>query len=137
MAHVVAEKDSVPDADRPLEASFTWEGASAVVIVRDLCRVVGRPADVAHVLKGPFDEDRAAKLPRNAHRYFRNGDIANQFGRGKASVAKSVDRCRKTIEDAFELGSRASPGKRSLDRNPQRISIMTAASRAARRNAPD
>lgn len=106
-----SETDTVPDADRPLEVSFTREGTSAVVIVRDLCRVVGRPADVAHVLKGPFDEDRAAGLPRNAHRYCRNGDIAKQIGQGKASVAKNVDRCRQAIEDAFELVHGRPPGK--------------------------
>ena len=105
------EKDTVPDATRPLEVSFARDGAGAVIIVRDLCRVVGRPAEVAHVLKGPFDEDRAAGLPRNAHRYCLNGYIAKQIGQGKASVAKNVDRCRKTIEDAFELVHGRPPGR--------------------------
>jgi hypothetical protein len=108
---VPGEKDIVSEANRPLEVSFIGDGPEAIVIVRNLCRVVGRPACVAHVLKKPFEDDRAAKRPRAEHRYIPTGVIASELVTGKDAIAQNIKRCRTTIAEAFEAVHGRAPGK--------------------------
>jgi hypothetical protein len=66
------------------------------------------------VLKGPFEADRAAKRPRDEHRFCSTGDIASQIVVGKDAVAQNIRRCRMTIAEAFETVHGRAPGKALL-----------------------
>lgn len=106
--------DIVPDALRPLEAAFVQEEGSPVVKIIGLCRVEGRLAELVHVLKVPFDEDRAERRKRAEHRYLQVGRIGSQMTASKDGIAQTVKRCRETVKEAFTEVFGRPPGKHLL-----------------------
>ena len=95
------EQDLVFDPDHPLEVTFTHEGQIPVIDIRGLGTLQGAPARVAHELKPDFDADRAAGLPRDAHRFIAQGDLARRLGVAKATATQRVKRCRKVLAELY------------------------------------
>lgn len=91
--------DLDPTPDGPLLVSFFKEGETSVVVVVvvGLCDVRGAPAGIAHHLKPFFDEDRAAGLRPEKHRYI--GELPK--GMSKENARTTVYRLRKCLADAY------------------------------------
>ena len=99
---------AVPAPGEGLEIAFFKEGERHVIVARDVGRVTGAPAMVAHGLKPAFDEDRADGRAPEDHRYFDSRDVPTCETMTKNTFRKHVHSCRKQLEENFLLvhGSR-------------------------------
>lgn len=97
----VEERDTLLDPHRPLEVKFFEEQGRPVVSVRGLCRITRRPASIAHVLKRYYDDDRRNTRSREDCTFVAAGVIGADFAITKNAVSQAVDRCRKTLEEAY------------------------------------
>jgi hypothetical protein len=101
VAHESDEQDTVPDPTAPLAVSFYRdENDVAGLTIDGLCDVRRGPAEVAHRLKKPFDEDRAEGLAPEAHRYQHHWQVWKDAP--PVTFRQHVKRCRQQIARAFE-----------------------------------
>lgn len=107
-AAVGATDEGVWVADGHLDVTFAMDGDVHVVAVKDLGRVTGHPARVAHLLKPAFDEDRAEGRPPSGHRYLESGHLARAAATNKGWVRQNVKRCRGKLAE-FYLDLHGSP----------------------------
>jgi len=89
--------DLVPGIDQPLTVAFLTDQNIPVVLVRGIGRYQGAGAAVAHVLKKPFDEDRAKGFTPDDHRYLAGGDVGKALKASKDGVDQRVSRLRRSI----------------------------------------
>ncbi len=111
------ERDLVVDADRPLEVSFFKEGGRAVIAVTGLDRVEGRPAEIAHLLKVPFEADRTEGRKRSECRFTPVGTLAGNLSCTKQAITKSVERCRLQLKEAYRQVHQRLPAEPLLIEN--------------------
>ena len=85
----------------PLQVAFEDGPRGRMVDVLDLQTIAGKQAEMLHALKVPFDEDRAAQVTREQHRYLSPRSI--QIRGSKESLKMLVSRCRAALAEAYEL----------------------------------
>ena len=95
------QRDIVPETDEVLAVTFLVEQDIPIVVVRGIGRYVGANAKVVHVLKSPFDEDRAAGRSTQDHQYLLSGTIATKLAIDKEAVDQRVSRLRKALKQDY------------------------------------
>ncbi len=87
----------------PLQVAFFVEGPDHVIQVKHLGSVRGRPAGVAHALRGQFETDRAEGLSRDNHRFVPVGriKISGEFATDKAA-RQLIKRCRSELGEFYK-----------------------------------
>lgn len=117
----IAEVDAVPVL-LPLQVAFFVEGPDHVIKVKHLGTVRGRPAGVAHALRGQFEADSADGLSRDKHRFVPVGriEISGEFPTDK-SVRQLIKRCRSELGAFYKAIFQCSPPQPLLIENkPQK-----------------
>lgn len=82
----------------PLQVSFEVSAHGQIVDVHSLCTLRGPKADLVHVLKAPFDLDRADQLLLEDYRYSPAGRL---HPKGKNAAKMCVTRIRGDLEEAY------------------------------------
>lgn len=94
------DRDITLDPNGPLKVAFYFEEGIPMISVEGLCRLRGSPAKVAHSLKVVFDQDRAAGLKPDSHRYV-PVHTHPDCQMTKEMARQAVRRCRKGLAEAF------------------------------------
>ena len=89
--------EGVWEAEDRLVVTFAMDGETHIVAVKNLGRVTGNPARMAHLLKPVFDEDRASGRLRSEHRYVESGYLASVIVADKGLVRQHIKRCREKL----------------------------------------
>ena len=120
-----ADATSSHDPGAPPVLQFRHDNGKYEVSVRGLCNLLGNPARVMHHLKMPFEEDRAAGLAYEGHRFVSISGLKG-VTMSKDNIRTALKLCRKTVEEAHMVSHQISA--------PQDFLIQTGPSRRHRLN---